>query len=391
MDKLDQFQYGTAPTAPSQPPTTATPDICGPVVSWLPAGEGSGAFRERYTSVCQACHDAREPCTHWPEVPLKLLIVGHNPSDSAWDAGFAYANSSNMFMRLLAGYTGLREATATMDHSLLPPAWMAQVQAAATTQDRNAALGDALLRQHDMPACLGIGITDLMIVPGNDSAALQRNKAAMAAARRDLQHRLTMHVRRAAAVAAGDAYDAVCGQLCGLQAQAIEPGASAASTAAGHKRSRAGAATPILTHTPGWQCAQPPASMPDFPTWPAIAPMATAESQVDDSQRHAAPDGVLFTAKGVFQACFPNTRITLDDQGIMCIPFSRVSPVDAAGWPLRPDTQLWVAYSTSGRAWGTHIQRVSQYTAVAAWANDRAWPRSNVSAPRRAATPTESS
>lgn len=36
-----------------------------------------------------------------PEWPLRLLIVGHNPSEKAWELGHYYANPSNKMWKLL--------------------------------------------------------------------------------------------------------------------------------------------------------------------------------------------------------------------------------------------------------------------------------------------------
>lgn len=37
-----------------------------------------------------------------PEWPLRLIIIGHNPSDTAWQQGHYYANPSNRMYKLLA-------------------------------------------------------------------------------------------------------------------------------------------------------------------------------------------------------------------------------------------------------------------------------------------------
>jgi hypothetical protein len=96
------------------------------------------------------------------------LIVGHNPSEASWRCGFAYANPANAFMRLLAepqpGVAGLL------------PAWW------------------TLADQNRMPACLGIGLTDLGAEPGNDAAAF--DAPTMAVWRADLLRRLRAHGAR---------------------------------------------------------------------------------------------------------------------------------------------------------------------------------------------------
>lgn len=58
-------------------------------------------WRERYAPVCASCEAARLPCLHHPEKPLKLLVIGHNPSNHSWASGFSYSNPSNQFWKLL--------------------------------------------------------------------------------------------------------------------------------------------------------------------------------------------------------------------------------------------------------------------------------------------------
>ena len=36
---------------------------------------GGGLWRERYASVCEDCYRAATPCPHFPEEPLRLLII----------------------------------------------------------------------------------------------------------------------------------------------------------------------------------------------------------------------------------------------------------------------------------------------------------------------------
>ena len=38
-----------------------------------------------------------------PEIPLRLILVGHNPSAAAWRDGHYYSNPSNRMWRLLSG------------------------------------------------------------------------------------------------------------------------------------------------------------------------------------------------------------------------------------------------------------------------------------------------
>lgn len=65
-------------------------------------GGGGGGLREKY-------------CTPgYPERPLNVLFVGHNPSSAAWKMGHYYANPSNRFWALLSGV------------GILPPGFKAQ-------------------------------------------------------------------------------------------------------------------------------------------------------------------------------------------------------------------------------------------------------------------------
>ena len=101
-----------------------------------------------------------------PERPLRLLLVGHNPSEHAWLSGHFYSNPSNRMWKLLA------------ESGLIPTDW-----------DRPA--------DHRMPHDLGIGFTDVGVVPGNDAGAYDRET--MRAWRDDFFQRLAAHVGRAGA------------------------------------------------------------------------------------------------------------------------------------------------------------------------------------------------
>jgi len=125
-----------------------------------------GLWRERYASCCAACFESRAVCLHHAERPLRLLLVGHNPSTHAWASGYPYSNPSNRFWKLMAAAR------------LVPDIFKAA--------DADAA-----------PALLGMGITDLGCEPGSDASAYKR--AVMLAWRTDLYARLTSHLARCAA------------------------------------------------------------------------------------------------------------------------------------------------------------------------------------------------
>lgn len=68
-----------------------------------------------------------------PEWPLRLIIVGHNPSEKAWELGHYYANPSNRMWKLLSAA------------GIVPPAF------AASDDD-------------DCPISCGVGFTDVASV-----------------------------------------------------------------------------------------------------------------------------------------------------------------------------------------------------------------------------------
>lgn len=52
-----------------------------------------GKWQERWHGICDECFANGTKCTHHPEQRLRLLIVGHNPSDHAWTSTWALATS----------------------------------------------------------------------------------------------------------------------------------------------------------------------------------------------------------------------------------------------------------------------------------------------------------
>ena len=121
-------------------------------------------WRERFANVCSECFVSSRVCEHHPELPLPLLILGHNPSTTAWSTGIGYSHGSNRMWGLLH------------ESGLVPQdKW-----------DRS--------MQNDMVAALGIGWTDLGTEPGNDAASYSRHQ--LRAWRTDLYARLSGHVLR---------------------------------------------------------------------------------------------------------------------------------------------------------------------------------------------------
>jgi TDG/mug DNA glycosylase family protein len=148
------------------PPPEALASLEPPFVAASPA-----LWRERYAPSCAACFAASAVCVHHAETPLRLLLIGHNPSTHAWASGYPYSNPSNRFWKLMAAA------------ALVPPGFGAR--------DADAA-----------PAAFGLGITDVGCAPGSDAGAFGR--AAMRAWRAELYVRLRAHLRRAAAWAGDD-------------------------------------------------------------------------------------------------------------------------------------------------------------------------------------------
>lgn len=125
-------------------------------------------WRERFTSITQAEFDGRLPASA-EEVPLRLILIGHNPSEHSWNSGTGYSNPSNRF------WCTLRQA------GILPSSW--RPGASLHTLANNMA-GD-----------LGIGLTDVLTCPGSD--ANEFSHAVMLEWRASLYSRLRGHICRA--------------------------------------------------------------------------------------------------------------------------------------------------------------------------------------------------
>lgn len=168
---LSPFAAFAQPLQPLPPVPAALAALPPPFVAPSPA-----LWRERFAPCCAVCFAASTHCMHHAELPLRLLIVGHNPSDTAWATGFPYANPSNRFWGLM------------QRAGLVPPEF--------ACSDADAA-----------PALVGLGITDVGCSAGSDANAFKRPQ--MRAWRGELVTRLRAHCARAAAWAgaAGGADD----------------------------------------------------------------------------------------------------------------------------------------------------------------------------------------
>ena len=142
-----------------------------PFVASVKWGSLSGRWRERYSAVCEACFDQTVPCPHYLELPLRLLIVGHNPSEHAFTSGYAYSNPTNRMLALLNGTFG----SVSPWPSIMPADW-------------------TFMHQNWLPLHKGVGLTDLGTEPGNDAAAYK--PAVLLRWRDDMFVAIRGHLRR---------------------------------------------------------------------------------------------------------------------------------------------------------------------------------------------------
>jgi hypothetical protein len=134
------------------------------------AKDKSGRYRERLNSVCTRCAAGGTPCPHSPELPLRVLFIGHNPSDQAFRTGYAYANPTNLMTSCLTCANG--------GASLLPSWWK-------------------LHHQDEMPLATGVGLLDVRPEPGSDSSEFPISDHH----RKSLFERLRLHMERCRASA----------------------------------------------------------------------------------------------------------------------------------------------------------------------------------------------
>eukprot|EP00802_Teleaulax_amphioxeia_P014162 Tamp_14223.p1 GENE.Tamp_14223~~Tamp_14223.p1 ORF type:complete len:404 (+),score=53.22 Tamp_14223:112-1212(+) len=162
-----------------EPPAVKNFDGWLPVYERGPAGAGDaeilpfvsgvpGGWRERWCGVCDDCFEKGRQCFEYPELPLRMLIVGHNPSVKTWEVGVAYGNPSNRFWGLLRS------------SGILPAEWR--------PDERLSVINNR------MPYELGIGISDLGCLPGSDAASFGGD--IMRIWRDDFYRRVHAHVRR---------------------------------------------------------------------------------------------------------------------------------------------------------------------------------------------------
>ena len=268
-------------------------------------------WRERYARVCDECEAGRVPCRHHPERPLRLLVIGHNPSNHSWESGFSYSNPSNNFWKLLV--TG----------SLVPEDWTA---------------ADC----PRLPGELGIGFTDAGTEPGNDANKYPR--AVMRAWRDDLYARLRGHLCRA-----------VCHDFTADVADVDERPAAAPTTPA----APTGSNDPAVTGSD-------PATAPLAPSRQAAAAAAAA---VAAAVRGYGPKIVAFAGKRQYSHLFDRlpSSVATGRQPIDSLPPGWPFDPDT--------TEVWVLPSSSGRAAMTREAREGPYVALGARLATEGWPR----------------
>ena len=60
--------------------------------------------RSKLRPSCHACFELRLLCEHHKEEPLRLLLVGHNPSTHSYTSGYSYSHPSNWFWKLMPSF-----------------------------------------------------------------------------------------------------------------------------------------------------------------------------------------------------------------------------------------------------------------------------------------------
>lgn len=119
-------------------------------------------------------------CKHNQEKQLKLLIIGHNPSDHAWKSGNMYSNPTNRMWKLLTG-------------SFQPESSSVRL---LNAYDIKGIIGSTLTidDQNTLPKDYGIGFCDLGVVPGNQADSFSKDE--LEKWRVDLFDRLKRHLHR---------------------------------------------------------------------------------------------------------------------------------------------------------------------------------------------------
>ncbi|EFN55236.1 hypothetical protein CHLNCDRAFT_134530 [Chlorella variabilis] len=246
------------------------------------------------------------------DAPLRLVIVGHNPSEHAWASSHFYSNPTNWFWRILR------------DTGIAPPAAI------------SGAADDG-----KMPAVAGVGFTDVGSgAPGTDSS--QFTAQDFEAWRPAFYQRMATQARRASA-AIGCTCGA-CGAPCIVAFSGKRQFQELFAGAAGGGRGRSKGAAVAQAAPAAAGAAGPPLGEG------AVAAAAAPQQQ----QQQRAP---------TLQARRPR-RVDTGRQWVL-----------PEGWPLPLDTEVWVMTSTSGAAPMTRQQRLAPWQALAERLRQEPWPR----------------
>lgn len=321
-----------------------------------------GRWRERFTAICDDCMASDVVCAHFPELPLRCLLHGHNPSEHAFQSGFFYSNPTNRMWLLLTGRLG----TDPKLHfeGLAPPG--------AVIEDQNRL---ALER--------GVGLSDLGVEPGNDAASY--STTVLLAWREDMYRAMAGHVRRA-----GDTLAALWRIAAGVAS--VDAGGGSGSCAATRSSSSVGSkrARPVESSSPGINsssgggCARRAslakrlAAHDDAGGELPVSLSREVEGDLDADGACAAPTSSGYHYSSVGAAATSQSRAS-PATGVTGSPLDRTSLTaetarrillvfaDLARW--RPDGLLGRSASTSGASMSPIVRRASAAPTAAASAS----------------------
>lgn len=390
-----------------------------------------GQYRERLTGHCGLCFRARRPCPHCPELPLRLLLLGHNPSELAFRTGYAYGNPSNAMMRLLRGNkprsplpeTGVGDTAAkgadTADSSVgeasaTPTTFPAGTASPPRSLPKTAGWPGlippwwGLEQQADMPLATGVGFLDVRPDPGSNASDV----AIEASHVRSLFQRLRLHAERCAALQ-GDAAlweDALAlarARSAGLRAHGFavtDVDQPFCAAGAGTATTR-GTAPELAVSATAASASNTPRPNRTAPT-PGDAAHGVAVARVKRgaleaslvagaSSKRAASFGVVTTANVAFTG-MRQFELVFHSPVLAKARIRRLmaangdSSADSAewlsvndriprrlwppDWPLPPTTKVWVLVSSSGRASAFAGRCRAQYAHIASIVRALPWP-----------------
>lgn len=150
-----------------------------------------GRYRDRFMGVCDACFAANLPCQCHPERPLRLLLVGHNPSLHAWQSGFSYSNPTNHMWPLLTGRFGPRpfEGVLPADTPIEGQNYMASRFGVGMLS-----IGTVVRAFRAIAVCACTPLLTRIAQPGNEAHKISRQQ--MLQWRDDFFRRVLAHMRR---------------------------------------------------------------------------------------------------------------------------------------------------------------------------------------------------